>query len=178
MVPKLPRAGVRALPAEEGGMSGELAFVRNYAVVRARLMNNAPTSVVVPRPPHMAEEPPPQTLDDLIRGLRFKPDDGVKSRFMLAVRAVAALHGVAVEAILSDSRRYLVMLARRDAYKAVAATNPGWTILQIARLFDKDHTSVIYGLKALGYEHGRVKTPTIAARLAALSSPRHVEEGA
>lgn len=69
-----------------------------------------------------------------------------QSSMLDVVRTVATLHGVAVSDILGKSRFRHIVEARHDALRAVRARYPKFSSTQIGRLFNLDHSTVLYAL--------------------------------
>lgn len=62
------------------------------------------------------------------------------------IREVACEHGVTVSDILSQSRKYPIAAARHDAMKRIRAELK-YSYPQIGRMFDRDHSSVIWACR-------------------------------
>lgn len=75
------------------------------------------------------------------------PADLMPPALAQAVREAAARHGVTVEAVMGHGRGHPVSRARREGY--LAARNLGMSYPQIAQAFNRDHTTVIHGVKGL-----------------------------
>lgn len=64
----------------------------------------------------------------------------------LGFAATASMkHGVPVDRIFSDTREARVVAARRDAWKLARAA--GWSLTEIGRAFNRDHTTILVGLR-------------------------------
>lgn len=66
------------------------------------------------------------------------------------ISRVAAWHGLAVEDIIGTEHRRAWSTARRDAVVAVRFSRHHLSMTQIARIFERDHTTVIYQLQNAG----------------------------
>lgn len=62
--------------------------------------------------------------------------------------------GVHLGEVLGASRRRDVVQARHRAMYLIKATKPGLSFPQIARWFDRDHTSTIYAVAKYGLRNG------------------------
>ena len=65
------------------------------------------------------------------------------------VTAVAARHGVGPRDIYEPCRMKHVVAARYDCIRAVASRYPTITSPRLARIFRRDHTSILYALGRL-----------------------------
>lgn len=93
---------------------------------------------------HKAE----QARDDALR----------KQRALPTIRAIARVHGVSLDQVMSRSRVSSVRAARCHAM-AVVRWSTDWSLPQIARLFNRmDHTTVLSAVRRwaqqLKREHG------------------------
>ena len=61
--------------------------------------------------------------------------------------AVARKHGVLLADVMNDTLARKVTTARQEAYAEVKRQR-NLTLHQVARLFGKDHTTVLYGIRA------------------------------
>jgi DNA-directed RNA polymerase specialized sigma subunit len=77
------------------------------------------------------------------------------------VAEVAALHGVSVDEIMGKSRQTELTLARHEAIRAVRKAT-GYSTLILGSLFNRNHTTILYALKAL---NGERKQPRTEARV-------------
>lgn len=66
------------------------------------------------------------------------------------IRLVAAANGLTTADLLSNRRFKAVVEARFDAIKAVADARPDLSLMQIGKIFGKDHTTIIWALKQRG----------------------------
>lgn len=70
------------------------------------------------------------------------------------VADAAAKHGLTPQQILGHNRRRDIVRARWEAWKA--ARDQGWTLSKIASEFNRDHTTILHGLRALDDPAGRI----------------------
>lgn len=70
------------------------------------------------------------------------------------IARVAAQHDLAPEDILGPGRSIPIVAARRAAIAAVLAEHPSLTLLQLGRIFRRDHTTILHSLRALGIKAG------------------------
>lgn len=68
--------------------------------------------------------------------------------------ASATEEGVHLGEVLGESRRRDVVQARHRAMYLIKATKPGLSFPQIAKWFDRDHTSTIYAVAKYGLRNG------------------------
>lgn len=54
-------------------------------------------------------------------------------------------HGVPVKDIFAPTRQARIVAARRDAWRLARAA--GWTFPEIGRAFNRDHSTIIQGLR-------------------------------
>jgi len=73
---------------------------------------------------------------------------------MQIVRDVAKDHKVSVSEILGGYRDARIIIARHAAYAAVWKAT-GWPYTRVARFFNREHTTVIYGIGAHLYRQGK-----------------------
>lgn len=66
---------------------------------------------------------------------------------LVIVESVGARHGVSVEAIMSEHRGRGVVRARHEAWAEVYAYRPHWSYPEMGRRFNRDHTTIMYGIK-------------------------------
>ena len=72
-------------------------------------------------------------------------------QFTLAiVESVAAKHGVPVREIFGTCRAAHIVAARHEAMAEVVEARPHWSYPTVARIFHRDHTTVISALRKLG----------------------------
>lgn len=109
-------------------------LLSHYADVKARIYGQpkivnvgAPKPVIVK--PKIYDDPPSST---------WKP----------IVRRIAKYHGVTYEAIvISNSKMHKVAHARQAAMYWVHRVT-GWSMTQVGRRFDRDHTTVLHAIRA------------------------------
>ena len=101
-------------------------------------------------PPPKEEEPAnfdiPWYWDDISKLSTRKRIKAVKLR-------VADQYGVTVEEMESASRLKKISVARFNGYAAMFREfrgEPNWTLKRIGKEFNKDHTTVLYGLRKAG----------------------------
>lgn len=82
-----------------------------------------------------------------------------KARFMPApmfeiVKKVCQEHNVSLMLVASDSRKRIAVKARNEAMYLIKAARPKLSSFQIARWFDRDHTSVLHGIAGHASKNG------------------------
>lgn len=70
-----------------------------------------------------------------------------RARKLAIIARVASAHGVSVKDILAQDRADRIVAARRAAMVAIREVYPQMTLHEMARLFDRDHTTVLYSLR-------------------------------
>jgi hypothetical protein len=66
------------------------------------------------------------------------------------IRLVAESHGLTPEIIKGERRCRIVFEARLETIRQIVRFYPDWTLPRIGRELNKDHTSILYGLRKLG----------------------------
>lgn len=84
------------------------------------------------------------------------------------ITKVAAVRGVTLEQVLSSRRNRPITMARHEAMKAVRALHPNMSAVQLGRIFNRDHSSVLFALGTLKrkpnyYINARYHPPKVAA---------------
>ena len=137
-----------------------LDFVDNYMRIRQKLWNTGskPKPVVIPKKPE--PEPPeekpkiaiPSKVDvfgvpdhPLLRGIK-------RSRVAAIVAPILFRDNVPWKMVLNNSREKTWHWIRYECYYALFVNGYGYS--EIARLCDRDHTSVMYGVKKWRRERG------------------------
>lgn len=70
------------------------------------------------------------------------------SQALKLAQLAADRYGVDVEAIFSERKRKAEVMARRDAWRM--ARTLGWSLPEIGERFNRDHTTILHGLRAVG----------------------------
>ena len=70
------------------------------------------------------------------------------------IKAAADDEGAHIGEVIGESRRRDVVRARHRAMYLIKATKPGLSFPQIAKWFDRDHTSTIYAVAQYGLRNG------------------------
>jgi len=70
------------------------------------------------------------------------------------IMAAATEEGAHIGEVIGESRRRDVVRARHRAMYLIKATKPGLSFPQIAKWFDRDHTSTIYAVAHYGLRNG------------------------
>lgn len=96
----------------------------------------------------------------------MKPND--------VLEAVAETFGVSVTELTSTSRAQLVVYARQAAMLIMRDYLPWLSSQDIARVFDKDHTTILWGVSA-ARQRGRTERPYQQAVLEALETARQAK---
>jgi hypothetical protein len=157
------------------------AMRAHYAELRARTMG-APKPVVIPaappsRGPAIVAAPPPRIekphkpvrvydwprplvrdvlhIQSATRALPDEPRIVIKrTPAMEIIESVAREHGVSVEEVFGKRRNAPVVVARQTAMAAVYVHRPDLSLVQIGRLFGRDHTTTLYAIRKLGVWRG------------------------
>jgi len=79
----------------------------------------------------------------------FVPEAG-KPGARRIVAHIARKHGVTPEDIYGPRRHAVVMEARFEAVAMVYTMNPAWSLPQLGRFFNRDHTTVLHCLRKQG----------------------------
>lgn len=138
-------------------------------VVRAYARTQEEPALVkmVPRPTRKFAEPHTVlTYDQMLVALMSSaPQSAIKHTTVREIMAtVAHRAGVTVEALLAHDRRYATAHPRQEVYylaRALTDKSKAW----IGRLFHRDHTTVIHGIRAHAARFG-------------LPEPHELQEGA
>ncbi len=162
------------------------AMMRHYAELRARIWGAKPrpappapvrtvaVEVAPTRIPEAAEVelPDPEPADPDPRRPRFVPGAFLgplhawgrrRSPAALIIAQVAALHRLNVEDLTGISRVVPIIEARFDAIAAVYLARPDLSLIQIGKLFNRDHTSVLAAVRRRGVHISAVERARIAA---------------
>ena len=141
-------------------------LVAHYKAVRHRLDNpaiaSAPAPVIAEPETEVEKAPPPppdpstwildatpETLalyDTILTSSHWTP----KAKAANIVKAIAAKHNLTVAEIMGRSRRRHIVRARQEAMTAIYVEFPMWSLPIIGRFFDRDHTTVLFSVKATG----------------------------
>jgi chromosomal replication initiation ATPase DnaA len=65
---------------------------------------------------------------------------------------VARMHGCSYDEVMGQASRRYIVEARHAAYAAVKTKRPDYSLPMIGRIFDRHHTSILYGLKRRGFQ--------------------------
>lgn len=98
--------------------------------------------VALPAPPQAPLAPPPP---DLLEGLVAPP------RIKAIIREVLVAHNMTWAEIVSPARTWNYTAPRRHLWKALQEA--GLSLPQIGRLFKRDHTTILHGIRELA-KHG------------------------
>ena len=153
----------------------EKELCTHYAQVRARLRGAPPkiisAPVKVPEPEPTPPEPVavmkvPEVFDEpdnrpfaktwiMCEGVsvQFTPDNPRKS-FQEIAKAVSRETGFSVAALLGHRRQGPLVAARQYMFYRLAAECPHLSIADIGRRANKDHTSVLHGIKRHAERNG------------------------
>lgn len=66
------------------------------------------------------------------------------------IRLVSLKHGIREWEILSVRRHKAVIAARHEAMCLVYQARPHWSLIRLARIFKRDHTTLLHALKKAG----------------------------
>lgn len=75
------------------------------------------------------------------------------------IERVATFHGFTAEDIIGKRRHRELIIARHDAVKAVAAIRPEMTLPMLAKIFHRDHTTLLHTLGRLGSRRSPEQKP-------------------
>ena len=107
-----------------------------------------PEVIVIPVPQVRLPDPsdiPQEMLDEYNKHFT----NSTKSQVRAIVRAVSEKHSVSVEEVLSQSRKRTLVVARQEAMYRVRS-EVGKSLLEIARHFKRDHSTVMHSIEAHG----------------------------
>lgn len=148
--PSVCRNMVRARDFEDAG-----AMRAHYAEVHARLWTPR-----LPPAPASEPEPAPTTSEPMVRELEPEASDDLREDpAQIDPRAetprdiihrVARAHGLTSEDLRGQSRAHRIVRARRAAIAAILEARPRASLAQIGRWMEKDHTTVLHALRAMG----------------------------
>lgn len=113
---------------------------------------------LLPKPkalPMPVEEPPaeyvvemtPELVEQLIKRLENEAKPRWKPLSRAIIKAVAMKHDVRIHEIMGTSRERQIVHARQEAMFQIRETTP-LSLPQIARMFGKDHSTVVHAVKA------------------------------
>ena len=86
------------------------------------------------------------------------------------VALVCRYYRIAPAALLKPDRRQEIVLARQVCWHLIKRLKRTATVLQMGKLFGKDHTTVVHGLQAINnrmerYDDLRAEVEALAARI-------------
>lgn len=87
------------------------------------------------------------TAGQLLNFLTGSTMTAPKDQYHEAIEEVAARHNVTTEEILGDCRLAHICAARWEAVRAVQTKNPGLSTVALGKIFNRDHTTIMYALK-------------------------------
>jgi hypothetical protein len=137
-----------------------LDFMDNYARIRQQMWRAPPkpVPVVIPKQPEPEPEPPPPQINlpkkmdvfgvpdhPLLRGIK-------RARVAKIVAPILFRDNVPWKMVINNSREKTWHWIRYECYYALFVNGYGYS--EIARLCDRDHTSVMYGVKKWRREKG------------------------
>lgn len=70
------------------------------------------------------------------------------------IRSVAQKHGVSVAAIKGRAREQSIVAIRHEAIGLTYKLRPDLSLPQIGRVFNRDHTTVLFAVRKLGIQRG------------------------
>lgn len=73
-----------------------------------------------------------------------------RARNIKIIEDVCAIHGVAYRELMSHDRRHKVVDARHEAIALIAKHNPDFSFPRIGKIFNRDHTTVMFALQRHG----------------------------
>jgi len=127
-----------------------IARVRHVAVEKARTPAGPADAVPANIPGPLKPADPPKTGERdiwFLQSLEFLP---APRRAKMIKAHAAKAHGLTVEDLEGPRRTSAVVRARWEAIAAIAKANPSWSLPQIGRCFNKDHTTVLNALREMG----------------------------
>ncbi len=93
-----------------------------------------------------------------------KIHEQLKRRGFLWIAALVSIkHGIDLETVLARGRSKTVMLARRDLYLQLRMQ--GLSLPEIGSLLDRDHTTILHGLRPRGARKAALKPSTLPMAL-------------
>ena len=125
------RARYHAVRKRLGGVGGATGVVPPHRVFR-EIKKNPPVEM-------QPEKPAP---DKFLLDVKLP-----RYRFIEMMRNIATKHGVDPAEILSPTRKRAIVYAKQEV-QYHAKHDLGMTLTQIGNLFNNDHTSILYGIKA------------------------------
>lgn len=87
--------------------------------------------------------------------VRAFAQEGEKIPVKAIIHAVGLLHRITPAEITGRGRGKEIALARFDAYALVKYLRPDHSLPMIAREFNRDHTSVLHGIRSRGWDGAR-----------------------
>lgn len=81
--------------------------------------------------------------------------EGDRVPVKVIIHAVGILHRITPAEITGKGRTRPLVSARQDAYALVKYLRPDHSLTMIAREFNRDHTSVLHGLRVRGWDGAR-----------------------
>lgn len=84
---------------------------------------------------------------ECLRDEHLPKPDAAKLEARTIIREIADKHQVPVEAIFGHSRAWGIVQVRKECIRAVHRARPDLTTTQLGRIFNRDHSTVIYALR-------------------------------
>ena len=78
-----------------------------------------------------------------------------RDSLLAVIDAIAVKHGMTAADIRGPDRRHKFVIARHEAMAAVKQAKPDMSYPQMGRLFNRDHSTVLYAVKK--HNRGEVK---------------------
>lgn len=88
--------------------------------------------------------------EELVTAASDVPPQPPRVRCMTIIREVALKHGIAVEALLGQSRNRSMVPIRDEAIAAVHHARQDLSLPQLGRVFHRDHTTILHSLRKTG----------------------------
>lgn len=164
-------------PVRDRAFTSSVDLLAAGKAARGRLMGAveiAKPKVVVLAPPS-----PPKPAPDAVSRPRPRtaPINMLRrpaAKFLL--RLIVLKHKISAETILGPSRKKDVVIARSEAM-CLIYQHTQWSLPQVGRFMNRDHTTVLYALRKGGVERKQVEMiPHMAAALRPKVSPRGLAE--
>ncbi len=94
-----------------------------------------------------------ELLERVLAALKAETRPRWRSMARTIIKAVGMKHGYSVKELLGNSRTKLIAEARQEAYYLVRY-HTKLSLPQIAQMFNRDHSTVLYGIKRHGERIG------------------------
>lgn len=150
--------------------TNEASLSAHYADVKARLRGNVQRQarqdagrIEMPRTIVMDDKMQEGMREDLVKRIRFHEREAERLRNELVairtpvrtiINVVADKHHVTLEEIIGPSRSSKISEARHEAMALAYQNRPDLSTPMIARVFNRDHTTLLHAVKKMGVWRG------------------------